>query len=192
MKKLILTTFFLLFLFLINTNKILAQALPPVPAPGTFFCWTPNEDTELNNRCLENCPYGYESNCVYKPKIVVGGSGDVVHQICILPVEPTACRAAAYEITGDKACVNTALGCIPITKPNDMVTFILRWALGIAGGIAILLVIAAGFIIITSSGDPKKVQGGKELLTAAIAGLVLIIFSTFILRIIGVNILGIL
>ncbi len=64
--------------------------------------------------------------------------------------------------------------------------------MGIAGGAAFLLIVVAGFQIITSSGDPKRLQAGKELLTAAIAGLVLLIFSLFILRLIGVDVLGIL
>lgn len=87
--------------------------------------------------------------------------------------------------------INTAIGCIPVEDPNDIAAFFLRWGLGIAGGIAILLIITASFIIMTASGDPKKTQGGKELLTAAISGLVLIIFSVFILQLIGVTILDI-
>ncbi|OGM13139.1 hypothetical protein A2V80_03440 [Candidatus Woesebacteria bacterium RBG_16_39_8b] len=69
--------------------------------------------------------------------------------------------------------------------------FILRWGIGIAGGIAFILIIVAAFQITTSSGDPKKLQAGRELLTSAIAGLVLLILSALILRIIGVNILNI-
>ena len=63
--------------------------------------------------------------------------------------------------------------------------------LGIAGGIAFLLMLYAGFTIVTSSGDPQRLQGGKELLTAAISGLLLIIFSIFILRVVGIQILAI-
>ena len=67
--------------------------------------------------------------------------------------------------------------------------FILTWAIGIGGGIAFLLIIVAGFQIMTSTGNPERLKAGQELLTSAIAGLIMIIFSVFILRIIGVDIL---
>jgi 3-phosphoglycerate kinase len=66
----------------------------------------------------------------------------------------------------------------------------MRWLLGIGGGIAFIMILAAGFQILTSSGDPKRLSTGQELLTSAVSGLILIIFSIFILRLIGVNILG--
>lgn len=80
--------------------------------------------------------------------------------------------------------IDTAIGCVPITDQTALFGFFLKWGLGIVGGIAFLLIIIATFQIMTSSGDPKKTQAGKELLTAAISGVVLLIFSVFILRII--------
>ena len=87
--------------------------------------------------------------------------------------------------------INTAIGCIPINDSSALIGFILRWAIGIGGGIAFILILVAGFQIMTSRGDPQRLQAGKELLTSAIAGLLLIIFSVFILQLIGVNILHI-
>ena len=85
--------------------------------------------------------------------------------------------------------LDTAIGCIPIGDTNALMGFILTWAIGIGGGIAFLLIIVAGFQIMTSTGNPERLKGGQELLTSAIAGLIMIIFSVFILRIIGVDIL---
>lgn len=67
--------------------------------------------------------------------------------------------------------------------------FILKWAIGIAGGIAFLLIVYAGFTIMTSSGNPDRLKAGQELLTSAIEGLVLLILCVFILNLIGVKIL---
>ncbi len=95
-----------------------------------------------------------------------------------------------------KSCVNnqkgiwTAIGCIP-ANPQDFVARLLKLAIGIAGGIAFLMIIYGGFQIMMSSGNPEKLNSGKEVVTSAIAGLLLIVFSVVILKIIGVDVLGI-
>jgi len=90
-----------------------------------------------------------------------------------------------------KAGIDTAIGCIPFTSYISAATFFLAWGMGVGGGVAFLLIIFASFQVMTSAGDPKKLQGGKELLTSAIIGLLMVIFAAFLLRTIGVNILGI-
>lgn len=89
----------------------------------------------------------------------------------------------------DEESINTAIGCIPIGDTNSFIGFILGWGIGIGGGIAFLLILLGGFQVMTSNGVPEKVQAGKELITSAITGLVMLIFSVFILRFIGVDIL---
>jgi hypothetical protein len=87
--------------------------------------------------------------------------------------------------------INSAIGCIPILDTKEaFLGFILKWAVGIGGGIAFLLIIYAGFMIMTSAGNPERLKAGQELLTSAISGLILLIFSVVILKIIGVDILG--
>lgn len=83
----------------------------------------------------------------------------------------------------------TAIGRIP-TTPQGFIEKFLGLGIGIAGGIAFLLILFSGFQMLTSIGNPEKLNAGKELLTSAISGLVLIIFSIFLLRLIGVDILG--
>ena len=92
---------------------------------------------------------------------------------------------------GGNIGIDTAIGCIPIDSTNALIGFILRFAVGIGGGIAFLLILVAGFQIMTSRGDPNRLKAGQELMTSAIAGLLLLIFSLVILRIIGFDILGI-
>jgi len=84
----------------------------------------------------------------------------------------------------------TAIGCIP-TDPQAFLTKFLNLGIGLAGGIAFLLILFGGLSIMTSSGNPEKLAAGKELVGSAIAGLLLIIFSLFLLQLIGYNILGI-
>ncbi|MFZ5845440.1 MAG: hypothetical protein ACOY0S_03155, partial [Patescibacteria group bacterium] len=84
----------------------------------------------------------------------------------------------------------TAIGCIP-TDPAGFIGTFLGFGVGIAGGIAFLLILFGGFQIMTSSGNPERLNAGRELVGAAITGLLLIVFSLFLLRLIGFNILGI-
>ncbi len=90
----------------------------------------------------------------------------------------------------NKPGVWTPFGCIE-TDPQAFVAKILKIAISIAGGIAFLMIIYGGFMIMISSGNPEKLTSGKEIITSAIAGLLLIVFSVVILRIIGYDILGI-
>ena len=83
--------------------------------------------------------------------------------------------------------IPTPFGCIK-TKPQDFITSILKIAMGLAGGIAFLMIIYGGLVIMMSSGNPEKLNGGKEIITSAISGLLLIVFSVVILKIIGVDI----
>jgi hypothetical protein len=84
--------------------------------------------------------------------------------------------------------VKTALGCLP-TDPQAFIYIITPWAIGIGAGIAFLLGLYGSLMIVISAGDPEKMQAGKEIITSAIAGSLLITFAVFILRIIGVDIL---
>jgi len=87
-------------------------------------------------------------------------------------------------------CTKFASGVGDIS-PNisDFLGTILGLLLGISGGIAALLIIYSGYELGISQGNPEKIKAAKERLTAAIVGLLFIIFSTTILQIIGVDIL---
>jgi hypothetical protein len=122
-----------------------------------------------------------------------------VYWCCVSPgatMPPPA--AARNDALGSGGCgsteFSTAIGCIPTGgKGGDstkMLGFFMGWAVGIGGGLAFLLIVYSGFLLMTSSGNPQRVQAGKELLGAAVGGLLLLIFSVVVLRIIGVDILG--
>lgn len=86
----------------------------------------------------------------------------------------------------------TAFGCVGEGgNPSDFITKFLNLGIGIGGGLAFLIILISGFQTMTSTGNPEKLHAAKELLSGAISGLLLIIFSIFILKIIGVDILGI-
>jgi len=109
----------------------------------------------------------------------------ILPTILLLVLSSTPARAAC-----DAGEIPTGLGCIP-TDPTKLVLKILEIAVGVAGGVALLSVLFGGLKVLTSSGDPDGIKEGKGMITNAIAGLVLILFSVAILNIIGFNVLGI-
>ena len=86
--------------------------------------------------------------------------------------------------------VNTAIGDIS-TDPQGFVRSIFSIVLGLAGGIALILIILSGYKMMASQGNPEALQASREQLISAIIGLLFIIFSFVILQVIGVDILRI-
>lgn len=127
------------------------------------------------------------------------GCGDVGEACCTNPESP-ACWWG--ECLGDNTCgytneiprgarLDTALGRIAIADPGVFLGQLVQLSAGFAGGIAFLFIIYGAFLVMTSTGDPKKLETGKQVISSAVSGLLLIIFSVFILGVLGVNILGI-
>lgn len=84
--------------------------------------------------------------------------------------------------------VPTGLGCIP-TQPDNLVRWLLKYAILMGGGIAFLLSVWGGITILLAAGNPEKINEGKEIIGSAITGLMFIILSVFLLRLIGFDIL---
>ncbi|MFA6519096.1 MAG: hypothetical protein WCV93_05650 [Candidatus Shapirobacteria bacterium] len=86
--------------------------------------------------------------------------------------------------------INTALGCIPV-RMTHFVGWLMPYLFGVAGGIAFLKMVSGFISIATSNGDAKAVAAAQEEITAAIVGLLVVIFALFILKLIGDDILKI-
>lgn len=85
--------------------------------------------------------------------------------------------------------IQTAIGCIP-TEPTQFILAVSRLATGVGGGIALLLMIAGSFKMMTSAGNPDALKEGSEQISSAIIGLLFIIFAVLLLKVIGVDILN--
>lgn len=122
-------------------------------------------------------------------------SGDIVYA-AISPVGVSACgfiKGAEHGLC--QSCFDTggawtAIGCLGGDSPSDFISSFIKIGTGIGGGIAFLLILFSGFQTMMSAGNPEKLHEAKELMSAAISGLLLIVFSVFLLRLIGVDILG--
>jgi hypothetical protein len=102
---------------------------------------------------------------------------------------PLSCAAKSAD---GKTCasINTGLGFAISTDVASFTRSLVGIVLSIAGGIAILLIIISGYRLMVSQGNPENIKNAREQLTAAIVGLLFVIFSLVILQVIGVNILG--
>lgn len=72
------------------------------------------------------------------------------------------------------------LSCLPILLGN-----VIFWLLVLAGITALFFIILSGFKFVTSGGDPKQAEGARKTLTFAVIGLILILTSFAIVRIIS-------
>lgn len=84
----------------------------------------------------------------------------------------------------------TAIGNIP-TNLGDFATAVLRIALGIAGGIVLILMVIGSIRVMASSGDPQRVAAGRDMIVAALAGALFIAFSVMIMQFFGTAIVPI-
>jgi hypothetical protein len=73
---------------------------------------------------------------------------------------------------------------------GDIVTKAMPTIVAFAGFGMLLMIIAAGFTLLTSAGDAKKMEQGKQQLTMAIVGFLLVVGSVLIVKALGI-ILGI-
>lgn len=143
-----------------------------------------------DNKCTNGTvPTKWGNALTPECKCVLPGSGGG------MPLPPPSISPAS---AGGKSCgtvdpdhpsFQTAIGCIP-TNPSEFAQAVLKFVLGIGGGLAFLLMLLGAFQMLTSAGNPETLHAGKERFTDAIIGLLFIIFSILLLQIIGVDILG--
>jgi hypothetical protein len=105
-----------------------------------------------------------------------------------LPFPPSPpCAEGAFK-NGKCGAVPTAFGNLS-TDPEGFIKSMFALLLSLSGGIALLLIMKSGYLIMTANGKPEAIQSGRDQLIAAIVGLIFLIFSFVILQVIGVEIL---
>ena len=72
-------------------------------------------------------------------------------------------------------------GVATISNLSCLFSNIVTYALGFAGIVLFIFLLVGGFKFITSGGDPKAAEGARKTITAAIAGLVIILVSYLIM-----------
>lgn len=84
------------------------------------------------------------------------------------------------DIAAEAGVVQTLLD-----SPAGWVGKILPYIFGIAGIVLLFMLITSGYQMMVSKGDPKAMEMAKNRITTSIIGIVIMLFSFFIVRIIG-------
>lgn len=130
-------------------------------APYTYNPAVPDP----TKRCVSVAPSGWEANII-------------------------TCRTSTPGLKPSKG-VETAIGCIPTSSLEDTGKFLFTWAFGLSGGVILLMGLFTAYRLMTSAGDPKKMEEIKENFTSIFAGLILIVFSLILLKTVGADIIKI-
>lgn len=118
--------------------------------------------------------------------------GDSVEEVGVQKTATKPLPCSVQTVGGKTVYLcKTSLGLDVDTSPQGTIKFFLSLILGVSGGIAVLLIMFAGYQLMLSRANAEKIQEGKDRLASAIIGLLFIIFSLAILQIIGVDILKI-
>jgi hypothetical protein len=107
------------------------------------------------------------------------------------PNTPLSQPCKDSDLSGSGGCnrIKTGLGYVS-TDTSNFTRWVLGFVLSFAGGIVILIIIIDGYRLMTSQGEPEKIKNARDQLTAAIVGLLFIIFSLALLELITRDILG--
>lgn len=156
--------------------------------------------THFGNKDVDYCNWSYEA-CVPKPgnrlktstnRIFNGADLGEIDCVAVTPSPPPAppCAEPLDPVTGNCKSFKSTFGTLS-TDAGRFIASIFGVLLAMSGGLALLLIIRAGYLIMTSAANPERMKEGREQLIAAIVGLLFIIFSFVILQVIGVDILRI-
>ena len=161
----------------------------------TFNCTNTNKDnlitipsgiqeylisSPVNNGASESTVIVYvitnsssSSSGPYSPTQACGGNSSCV-----------SCLSRDINPSGSINYVYTDFGCIDATT-SGVIDFMYAFLLAIAVMIDLVIFIISGYLIMTSNGDPDKINRGKTLFKNAIIGLIVIIFAVVLLQLIG-------
>ncbi len=165
----------------VSLNRIVNNGLKLL-LPGTYY-------PEIDNAQL--CSVTFSVGDASNPGKIVNSSGGTLTTTSNIPVPcvgDSCAKSAASACSTPGTGIATAVGCIQ-TTPAGFVKDFLTFILGLAGGLAFLMMLLGAFGMLTSAGNPEALATGKDRFTNAIIGLLFIIFAVLLMQIIGFDIL---
>lgn len=68
---------------------------------------------------------------------------------------------------------------------GSVITRLLPYIFSFAGMIFLLMILFGGFGLLTSTGDPKKLQASQQRITMAVVGFIIIFIAYWVVQILG-------
>ncbi|OGC97652.1 hypothetical protein A2634_02945 [Candidatus Amesbacteria bacterium RIFCSPHIGHO2_01_FULL_48_32] len=186
-----------------------AQCCPGI-AGGPNYCQYPFRCQTSTNICYsDSCTLSY-GTCVFPSQCVPGcqialppsGFKDCTGStLCCDTQQKTDyhCTLPIFCFTaiGNRPGIKTPIGCLPYAGDlagadagKIIVTTLVGWSVNLTGGLAILSLIYGAFLVATARGDLKRVSAGREVISAALAGLILISLAVVFLNFLGIKVLN--
>ena len=96
-----------------------------------------------------------------------------------MAIAPARAQGQGVDLWGGNNIANNAFNSIGFSKkdPREIVANIIKILLGFLGTIAVVLIIYAGFLWMTAAGKPDNTKKAKDIMSAAVTGLVIILIS---------------
>lgn len=188
-----------------STGRVLGTKINVTSSEWCLAAQTPDD----KNKCIaHHCSYLEDrakiANCVS----CLSGDGTYIEGIkddkyaCVSSYPNIQCMSLLNNSSESEfgKCVEcmekgkgvwTAIGCLYSDLQKTINEQLFGLLIGI-GGVSVLgCIIFAAFRMQTSAGNPEQVKAAQDMATSCITGLIIIIFSVFILRVIGVDIIRI-
>lgn len=118
------------------------------------------------------------SNGLKKTSFVQIAQISAIVLTCVLALAPVAFAQFTVPTTGNTGLPSNSTA-------SGLIMQIINVALAVAGLIAVLFLIIGGFRYITSAGNEETAENAKKIITNAIIGVVIIILSFVIVRVIS-------
>jgi len=91
-----------------------------------------------------------------------------------LAVAPAQAQVELWDATSTTAFNDTGLS---DKDPRVIIANLIKVVLGFLGTVAVVLVIYSGFLWMTAGGKPDNIKKAKEIMSAAVVGLIIILIS---------------
>jgi len=93
--------------------------------------------------------------------------------------------AQSLTLPGSTTSITGPLGSSPVSI-GSIITNAYQFILPIGGIALLVMIIIAGFSLLTSAGDAKKMEQGKQRLTYAVIGFIVVFIAYWLTQLMGV------